>query len=95
MCKIFSFSHYDIDVKGAVERILDRCTHIGIGENKVPLTEEAKEQIIQRMDSLAAEGLRVLCLAEKHIPNAEKANVKNISRDELENNCCFLGLAGI
>ncbi|PVG04087.1 putative Na+-transporting ATPase ENA-1 [Serendipita vermifera] len=82
-------------VKGAVERILDRCTHIGIGENKIPLTEQAKERVIERMDILAAEGLRVLCLAEKHIPHAEKANVKAIPRDELENNCCFLGLAGI
>jgi Na+-exporting ATPase len=82
-------------VKGAVERILDRCTHIGIGENRIPLTDEAKERIIQRMDTLAEEGLRVLCLAEKHIPYDEETNIKGISRDELENGLCFLGLAGI
>ncbi|KAG8802546.1 hypothetical protein FRC17_006393, partial [Serendipita sp. 399] len=83
------------DVKGAVERILDRCTHIGLGENKIPLTEEGKEEIIDRMDTLAAEGLRVLCLAAKYIPNARQDEVKSIPRDEIENGCCFLGLAGI
>ncbi|KAG8792939.1 hypothetical protein FRC16_011214 [Serendipita sp. 398] len=82
-------------VKGAVERILDRCTHIGLGENKIPLTEEGKDEIIERMDTLAAEGLRVLCLAGKYISNASKEEVKSIPRDEIENNCCFLGLAGI
>jgi P-type Na+/K+ transporter len=82
-------------VKGAVERILDRCTHIGLGDNKLALTEENKEHIIQRMDSLAAEGLRVLCLAAKHMPYSDKVIIKGIPRDELENGCSFLGLAGI
>ncbi|KAG9056424.1 hypothetical protein FS842_010758 [Serendipita sp. 407] len=88
---------YDLVVyiKGAVERILERCTHVGIGDNKIPLTEEGKEHIIQRMDSIAAEGLRVLCLAGKHIPHSMKATIKSIPRDELESDCCFLGLAGI
>jgi magnesium-transporting ATPase (P-type) len=78
-----------------VERILDRCTHVGLGDNKVVLTEEDKEHIIQRMDSIAAEGLRVLCLAAKHIAYSNKVTIKGIPRDELENGCCFLGLAGI
>ncbi|KAG8805027.1 hypothetical protein FRC17_005769, partial [Serendipita sp. 399] len=82
-------------VKGAVERILDRCTHVGIGENRIPLTEEGKEQIIQRMDSIAAEGLRVLCFAGKYLPHEMKDTIKTVSRDELESGCSFLGLAGI
>ncbi|KAG8804906.1 hypothetical protein FRC17_005834, partial [Serendipita sp. 399] len=88
---------YDLIVyiKGAVERILDRCTHVGIGENRIPLTDEGKEQIIQRMDSIAAEGLRVLCLAGKYLPHEMKDTIKTVSRDELESGCSFLGLAGI
>jgi len=82
-------------MKGAVERILDRCTHVGLGDNKILLTEQSKEQIIERMDSFAAEGLRVLCLAAKHIPYSNKVTIKGIPRDELENGCSFLGLAGI
>lgn len=90
-------SHYDlvVYVKGAVERILDRCTHVGLGDDKIAITEKNKAEIIYRMDVLAAEGLRVLCLAAKYIPNSSKANINNMSRDTLENDCCFLGLAGI
>lgn len=82
-------------MKGAVERILDRCIYVGIGENRVLLTEERKAEILRRMDAIAAEGLRVLCLAAKYLPNAEKANIKSISRDDLEKDCGFLGLVGI
>ena len=90
-------SDYDliVYVKGAVERILDRCTHVGIGVNKLALTEERREDILQRMNTLAAEGLRVLCLAAKYVPISEKAEIKTMSRDMLESDCCFLGLAGI
>jgi magnesium-transporting ATPase (P-type) len=84
-----------IDVKGAVERILDRCTHVGFGGNKIPLTTADRKNIIRQMDELASEGLRVLCLAAKHIPYTELNNIKSIPRDELENGCCVLGLAGI
>lgn len=88
---------YDLVVylKGAVERILDRCTHIGLGENRLPLTEGRKEEILRRMDSIAAEGLRVLCIAGKYIPNSLKGEVKAMPRDEIESNCCVLGLVGI
>lgn len=82
-------------MKGAVERILERCTHVGLGETKYPMTEIDKAQIIEQMDSIAAEGLRVLCLAAKHIPYSNKDTIKGIPRDELENECSFLGLAGI
>jgi len=90
-------SDYDliVYVKGAVERILDRCTHVGIGDNKTPLTDDNRNDILHHMNALAAEGLRVLCLAAKYVPNSEKRNIKTTSRDALESNCCFLGLAGI
>lgn len=83
------------DVKGAVERILDRCTYLGLGDNRQVLNDEMKKDIIYQMDQLAAEGLRVLCLAGKYIPNSEKENIKSVPRATLENDCCFLGLAGI
>jgi Na+-exporting ATPase len=90
-------SDYDlvVYVKGAVERILDRCTHVGIGDDNLPLTEQRREDILQHMNTLAAEGLRVLCLAAKYVPNSEKVEIRTMSRDMLEKDCCFLGLAGI
>lgn len=82
-------------MKGAVERILDRCNYIGLGIEKREITQEDKDNIILRMDSMAEEGLRVLCLAGKYIPSSERDAVKTTPRDELESNCGFLGLAGI
>jgi Na+-exporting ATPase len=81
-------------LKGAVERVLDRCEYIGMGEDKIPLDEQQKENIIRRMDALAAEGLRVLCLSGKRI-NTSAEQLKAMPRDELESGMSFLGLAGI
>ncbi len=81
-------------LKGAVERVLDRCSHLGLGEGSVELTEQLKEEIIARMDHLASEGLRVLALSAKRVDQAPDA-VKAIERDELESGLSFLGLAGI
>ncbi|CDZ97841.1 calcium-transporting atpase 3 [Phaffia rhodozyma] len=85
-----------IFMKGAVERVLDRCAFIGLSpENQVKLTDENRQQIIHRMDKLAAEGLRVLALSGKLVPIAREAEIKAMPRDELETGVCFLGLAGI
>lgn len=81
-------------MKGALERVLDRCTHVGLGEDRIPLDESTKEHIHNKMEQLAAEGLRVLCLSGK-IVNQTAAEVKEIPRDDLEANLSFLGLAGI
>ena len=81
-------------LKGAVERVLDRCEYIGLGEDKIPLTESEKANIITRMDALAAEGLRVLCLSGKLI-HSRAEDIKVLPRDELETSMSFLGLAGI
>ncbi|EJD55236.1 potassium/sodium eff [Auricularia subglabra TFB-10046 SS5] len=82
-------------MKGAVERILDRCTHVGLGDARLEITQDDKDNIILRMNTLAAEGLRVLCLAGKFIPNCDKDDIKTQNRDVLESGFGFLGLAGI
>lgn len=85
-----------IFMKGAVERILDRCTHIGVNPaNQVELTEKNRAHIISRMDKLAAEGLRVLALSAKLVPVSQEAEVKEMKRDDLEKDFKFIGLVGI
>lgn len=74
---------------------MEGCTHVGIGENRVELTQKAKSNIIERMDSLASQGLRVLCLAGKFIPAGYKKNIGQLKRDELESGHGILGLVGI
>lgn len=40
-------------MKGAVERVLDRCEAIGLGNDSVPLDETRKAEIIARMDAVS------------------------------------------
>src|SRR5258708_16503886 len=45
-------THVGLDMKGAVERILDRCSYIGIGESRRAITQEDKDNIITHTDAL-------------------------------------------
>ncbi|CAN5497840.1 cation-transporting P-type ATPase [soil metagenome] len=47
-------------VKGAPERVIDMCTHVMVGHERVPIDREAARVIAHEM---AAEGLRVLGVA--------------------------------
>jgi len=78
-------------LKGAVERVLERCTTI----HGQPLTEAHKSDIISKMDILAAQGLRVLGLASKRTPTSSADKIKALPRDDFEKDFTFLGLAGI
>jgi len=83
-------------MKGAVERILDRCTFVGLSpDTQVKIDDEKREEIIARMDTLAAEGLRVLGLGARVLPREREDEIKEMKRDDLEKEFCFLGLVGI
>lgn len=82
-------------LKGAVERVLDRCMYIGLGDDQIKLDGEARSEIISRMDTLAEEGLRVLALSARLEPISKEADIREMKRDDLENGFCFLGLVGI
>ena len=55
--------------KGAVERILERCTQIESAADKEvrDFTDADEKDILARMDDLASQGLRVLALAKGDI----------------------------
>ncbi|GKU23598.1 calcium-translocating P-type ATPase, SERCA-type [Clostridium folliculivorans] len=74
-------------VKGAPERLLERCNYI-YEEGKVkPLTYQRKKQIGTFVDSMSNKALRCIGAAYKDT---------NIQRDDsLESNLIFLGIAGI
>lgn len=87
--------------KGAVERILDLCSNVGVGDIQEPLTDDLKAKILKQMDELASQGLRVLAVASKQcdgrfkgMPSAEAANDDTL-RDDVEKSLTLLGLAGI
>ncbi|KAK4158079.1 hypothetical protein C8A00DRAFT_28977 [Chaetomidium leptoderma] len=49
--------------KGAVERIIDMCAHVGTGDAQQPMAAEMKEKILAQMTEFASLGQRVLAVA--------------------------------
>ncbi|KAI9818969.1 MAG: hypothetical protein M1832_004137 [Thelocarpon impressellum] len=82
--------------KGAVERVLDSCKLIHLGEDQLQtsITDEMRRTVLENMEALAAQGLRVLALASRDIPGNGHAD-KSYDRDEIERELTFQGLLGI
>jgi len=77
-------------VKGATRETLELCTHI-LNNGKVEsLTDSMREIILSMNDSMAKDGLRVLCIAYRLLDFSEGATVENTEKDLI-----FLGLAGM
>ena len=43
--------------KGAVERIIDQCSHFGYGDKTREITPEDKQKVLEEMEQLAKQGL--------------------------------------
>ncbi|KAF3400066.1 Sodium transport ATPase 5 [Penicillium rolfsii] len=82
--------------KGAVERVIDSCTSITWKDGaSVPLDDDIRDEILQNMEALAQEGLRVLCLAgREHAPD-NNASDEPLPREEIEKDLVFYGLIGL
>lgn len=88
-----------IFTKGAVERILRRCTHwTGNPEEKTDtaelreMTEEDILHIEENMNALSSQGLRVLALSSREFdPSTDDLK----DRETIESNLTFHGLVGI
>nr|O13398.1 RecName: Full=Sodium/potassium exporting P-type ATPase 2 [Schwanniomyces occidentalis]AAB86427.1 P-type ATPase 2 [Schwanniomyces occidentalis] len=87
--------------KGAVERVLNCCTHwYGHEENDElydnqqlkELTDDDKHLIESNMNALSTQGLRVLAFATKDITNS---SIDLSNRESIESNLIFQGLIGI
>ncbi|ACY35031.1 magnesium-translocating P-type ATPase [Comamonas thiooxydans] len=64
--------HHELICKGAVEEVLQVCTHIRDsgrdGDTLLPLTPERREQVRAVTEGLNSEGLRVVAVAMKEVP---------------------------
>ncbi len=75
--------------KGAVEKVLECCTHyLENGKPKL-LNASAKEKILAENNTMAASGLRVLGFATKTFSE------KSYTVEKLEKNLSFIGLCGM
>lgn len=88
--------------KGAVERILELCSHIGYEEDREALTDDLKDTVMEQTTKLASQGQRVLAIAYREwdgkftlrqSPESDDADAA--LRDEVESGLTLLGLAGI
>ncbi|CAH6718648.1 sodium transport ATPase 5 [[Candida] jaroonii] len=95
----------EVYTKGAVERVLGCCTH-WLGHNVdemnnkefdvqqlVELTEQDKRLIEDQMNSLSAQGLRVLAFATNDVTDDSSFDIEK--REVVETKLTFQGLIGI
>ncbi|PPB80426.1 Ca2+-transporting ATPase [Albidovulum inexpectatum] len=72
--------------KGAPESVIPRCDRLRHGARVLPMDRDARDDIARQYDDMAAQGLRVLALAERDLPGLT---------DDPEQNLTFLGLVGL
>ncbi|KAG8936773.1 hypothetical protein FRC02_011352 [Tulasnella sp. 418] len=81
-------------LKGAVERVLEACILMKTEEGDVEFTEERREKVLENMEALAAEGLRVLAIASR--PWKEIVDDwRDYPRANVEKDMVLLGLIGL
>ncbi|MGZ4307930.1 MAG: cation-translocating P-type ATPase [Gaiellaceae bacterium] len=81
-----------IHAKGAPEEVLARSTAIGGRENHRPITEADRVEVLDVLDSYAKQGLRVLAVARRRLPDGA---VPPERREDAETELCLLGLVAL
>lgn len=76
--------------KGAPKETLSFCTHILMGNEIVPFSDQLKEEVLAENDSQAREGLRVLAAAYRPLDFSDGFSVENTEKDLV-----FIGLVGM
>ncbi|PSG99782.1 MAG: haloacid dehalogenase [Nanohaloarchaea archaeon SW_4_43_9] len=75
-------------MKGAPETVLERCNRIMIDGEEKELTDERKQEILDKNNEFARDALRVLGFARKQEIDLE-------TEEEIESSMLFLGLQGM
>jgi magnesium-transporting ATPase (P-type) len=81
-----------VHVKGAPEEVLERATLIGGAEDHVPITDEDRRTVLTVLERYAAEGLRVLAVARRRLPDGSPLPEQ---REDAERELCLLGLVAL
>jgi len=78
--------NYLVAVKGAPEKVLDRCSTIMHANGSHLLTSELRSEWIEKGEEMARSGLRVIALANKVVDTLDKAPYESLS---------LIGLVGL
>ncbi|WP_323099046.1 cation-transporting P-type ATPase [Intrasporangium sp. YIM S08009] len=82
-----------VHTKGAPEEVLARCTRIATGARQdAPLGGSEARRVAGLVQDWAAEGLRVLAVAARPLPQASSGSV---DRDDVERDLTLLGLVAM
>ena len=82
-------SSAQLHTKGAPESVLPRCTAtLSATGEPLPLDQRERERITRQVETFARQGLRVLALACRSLPDCEQAP----TRKDAEQSLCFAGL---
>ena len=83
--------------KGAVERIIGSCNLVRLdkGAELTDMTEDFRSTILENMEALAAQGLRVLALASKEYKGETGGDDTSYDRAAIESELTFQGLIGL
>jgi Na+-exporting ATPase len=76
------------------ERVIEGCPFVGM-DCETKLDESHRSNIMNTVESLAAEGLRVLSLSGKYMDASQAEEIRKMPRDQLERDFGLLGLVGI
>ena len=79
-------SGYRVSVKGAPENVINACSILLTAAGEHELNEEKRKFWLEKNDAMAAEGLRVLALAQKTVQSIEEAPYEQLG---------FMGLIGL
>lgn len=86
-------------VKGAPEGVLDRCTHIRVGTNKVPLTNTIKQKIIRTCQAYGTGRDTLRCLGLATIDSPPRPDDMDLGDStkfaNYEQNATFVGVVGM
>lgn len=75
-------------IKGAPKEVLDLCETVLSGGSEIALTRDEHDEIMKVNDQFAREGLRVLAVAQRQLPET----VVEYTPDTVEKDLVFLGL---
>ena len=99
--KLMSTVHSDAEraafllafTKGAPDVLLARCTQEQVGEDRRPLTQERRNEILKVNEQLASEALRTLGVALRLLPR--DSFTREEYDEQVEQDLVFLGLIGM
>ena len=75
-------------IKGAPKKIIRLCNEISVEGTPINFTEEAKKEVINEHDKLAASGLRILGMAYRDLPS----DFDDYNPETVEKDMIFLGM---